>query len=156
VVPSSTVLTVEPRRRISRIRLKRYTNGTWRNDQMRTLRPHPRRLWQGGKPGRTVVKAPSGRPREGSDVWSFALACVVCEHVVVTAVFVTMGGTGYAAVEIPRNSVGGSQLKANFKASELPAGATGATGPQGAKGDAGTNGLAGSPGTPGDDGTAWC
>jgi hypothetical protein len=83
------------------------------------------------------------------------------------ALFVALGGTGYAAVKIPRNSVGGSQLKANavssskvkngalravdFKAGELPAGATGPQGAKGDKGDPGTNGTAGAPGA---DGTA--
>jgi hypothetical protein len=82
------------------------------------------------------------------------------------ALFVALGGTGYAAVTLPRNSVGGSQLKPNsvssskvkngalqavdFKAGQLPAGAkgdTGAKGDKGDKGDPGTNGTNGANGT---------
>ena len=70
------------------------------------------------------------------------------------ALFVALGGTGYAAVSLPRNSVGpkqlqphsidnskikkGSLLKSAFKKGQLPrglrgkAGAAGAAGPQGA------------------------
>jgi len=78
----------------------------------------------------------------------------------VVAVFIALGGTGYAAVKLPKNSVGGAQLKKNavssakvkdgtltksdFKATDLPVGAQGAQGPKGDKGD---------PGTPGRDGT---
>jgi hypothetical protein len=97
------------------------------------------------------------------------------------ALFVALGGTGYAAVNLPRNSVGARQLKANsvgsgkvkdgsleagdFKAGALPAGQTGATGPVGPAGPAGlrgangtngvdgTNGLDGAPGTNGTNGT---
>jgi hypothetical protein len=96
------------------------------------------------------------------------------------ALFVALGGTGYAAVNLPRNSVGARQLKANsvgsgkvkdgsleagdFKAGALPAGQTGATGPVGPAGPAGlrgangtngvdgTNGLDGAPGTNGTNG----
>jgi hypothetical protein len=92
------------------------------------------------------------------------------------ALFIALGGTSYAAVKLPKNSVGGAQLKANavtsekvkngslsksdFKAGNLPAGATGpqgaqgAQGPQGLKGDKGTPGDNGTPGTPGAPGTA--
>jgi hypothetical protein len=78
------------------------------------------------------------------------------------ALFVALGGTGYAAVKLPKNSVGSSQIKKNavssskvkngallatdFKAGQLPAGATG---PQGAKGDKGTDGTNGTNGAPG-------
>jgi len=64
------------------------------------------------------------------------------------ALFVALGGTGYAAVKLPKNSVGGTQIKKNAvssskvkngsltnadsKASDLPVGA------QGPKGDPGT------------------
>src|SRR5579862_6895337 len=63
------------------------------------------------------------------------------------ALFVALGGTSYAAVSIPRNSVGTNQLKnkavtgpkvkrhsltaADFQAHSLPAGPKGATGPAG-------------------------
>lgn len=80
----------------------------------------------------------------------------------IIAVFVALGGTSYAAIKIPKNSVGSAQIKTNgvassdvkngslkkadFKATDLPAGPTG---PQGAKGDPGTNGTNGSNGAPG-------
>jgi hypothetical protein len=80
------------------------------------------------------------------------------------AVFLALGGVGYAATALPRNSVGPKQLRANavtsgkvsnrtlkridFATKELAAltgkqgaaGAQGATGPQGPKGDAGPPG----------------
>lgn len=75
------------------------------------------------------------------------------------ALFVALGGTSYAAVSLPANSVGGKQLKKNavtskkvkdgsllrvdFKAGQLPAGPRGATGPQGAQGVPGAQGPAG-------------
>jgi hypothetical protein len=80
------------------------------------------------------------------------------------ALFIALGGTSYAAVKLPKNSVGGTQIKANavtsgkvkngslrkadFKVGDLPAGAAGAQGPQGLKGDKGD------PGTPGAQGPA--
>jgi hypothetical protein len=89
------------------------------------------------------------------------------------AVFAALGGGAYAAVKLPKNSVGAAQIKANavsaskvrdgsltakdFAKAQLPAGAAGetgpagATGPQGQKGDAG---AAGSDGTDGADGAA--
>ena len=83
----------------------------------------------------------------------------------IIAVFVALGGTSYAAIKIPRNSVGSAQIKAqgvassdvkngslkkaDFKASDLPAG------PQGPKGDPGTNGTNGTNGAPGAPGTAF-
>ena len=82
--------------------------------------------------------------------------------VALIALSVALGGTGYAAVVLPANSVGTKQLKKNavtaakvknasllkadFKAGQLPAGARGAPGapgaqgPQGPKGDPGANG----------------
>jgi hypothetical protein len=83
----------------------------------------------------------------------------------VIALFVALGGTGYAAIVLPANSVGkkqikrnavtaakikrnavtaakvknGSLLSADFKANQLPTGPAGATGPKGDKGDTGTN-----------------
>jgi hypothetical protein len=72
------------------------------------------------------------------------------------ALFVALGGASYAAVKIPKNSVGAAQIKKNavtsakvkdrsllakdFKAGQIPAGATGDTG---AKGDTGATGPAG-------------
>jgi hypothetical protein len=77
------------------------------------------------------------------------------------ALFVALGGTSYAAVKLPRNSVGGKQIKPNavssskvkngslrladFGAGQVPAG------PRGADGAPGTPGADGSPGA---DGTA--
>jgi hypothetical protein len=74
------------------------------------------------------------------------------------ALAVALGGTGYAAVVLPANSVGTKQLKAgavvgakvkphsllamNFRGGELP------TGPQGPAGSAGPTGLTGAAGTP--------
>lgn len=92
-------------------------------------------------------------------------------HVIaLLALFVAMGGTGYAAVKLPRNSVGASQIKPNgvgssevkngalrkadFKASELPVGVQGPAGPAGAKGDKGANGTNGTNGTNGLQGPA--
>jgi hypothetical protein len=78
------------------------------------------------------------------------------------ALGVALGGTSYAAMRIPANSVGTAQLRngavtaakirahsltaSDFEAGQLPAGergATGATGPAGAAGAAGTAGTAG-------------
>ena len=82
------------------------------------------------------------------------------------AVFVAMGGTGYAAVKIPRNSVGAAQIKTNgvassevkngalraidFRAGELPAGAKGDKGDRGEQGLQGEQGLKGDKGDKGD------
>lgn len=85
----------------------------------------------------------------------------------VIALLVALGGTGYAAIVLPANSVGSKQLKRNavtavkvkngsllaadFRAGQLPAGAqgpAGAVGPQGPKGDKGDPGLNGSPDSP--------
>jgi hypothetical protein len=90
------------------------------------------------------------------------------------AVFLALGGVSYAAVAIPKNSVGNPQLRANavttgkikngtllaadFKPGELPRGATGAPGtagvtglqgPQGPQGQQGQKGMPGMPGMPG-------
>lgn len=81
------------------------------------------------------------------------------------ALFVALGGVGYAATALPNSSVGTPQLKANavtsgkvkngtllkkdFKAGQIPAGAKGATGAAGpvgapgAKGDTGATGATG-------------
>jgi hypothetical protein len=76
------------------------------------------------------------------------------------ALFVALGGTGYAALKLPKNSVGAKQIKRNainsakvrnrslkvvdFGAGQLPAGRRG---PQGQRGANGTNGTQGPPGT---------
>lgn len=77
----------------------------------------------------------------------------------VIALFVALGGTGYAVTSLPSNSVGTKQLKANavtsakvkdgsllgadFKAGQLPAGPQGPAGPKGSAGQAGAAGPAG-------------
>jgi hypothetical protein len=81
------------------------------------------------------------------------------------ALFIALGGTGYAAVKIPRNAVGAPQIKTggvgssevknnslragDFRASDLPAGPQGPAGAQGAKGDKGDKGDTGFPGPTG-------
>lgn len=87
------------------------------------------------------------------------------------ALFCALGGTSYAAVDIAKNSIGASEIKAgavassevkdrsllakDFRAGQLPRGATGpagpagATGPQGPKGDTGAKGDKGDQGIPG-------
>src|SRR3954470_11383676 len=76
------------------------------------------------------------------------------------ALFLALGGTGYAALKLPKNSVGSKQIKKNavtstkvkngslkkgdFAAGQLPAGAVG---PAGRNGTNGTNGAPGAPGT---------
>jgi hypothetical protein len=77
----------------------------------------------------------------------------------VCAVFIALGGTSYAALTLPKNSVGSKQIKkgavrssdvknralraVDFKQGQLPAGARG---PQGVKGDKGDKGETGAPG----------
>lgn len=72
----------------------------------------------------------------------------------VLALFVALGGTGYAISKLPKNSVGTKQIKNNavvsakvkdksllakdFKPGQIPAGATGATGATGDTGAAGS------------------
>ena len=86
----------------------------------------------------------------------------------VIALSVALGGTGYAAIVLPANSVGTKQIKKNavttakvknrsllaadFKAGQLPAGATGATGPTGATGATGATGPTGATGATGPKG----
>jgi hypothetical protein len=80
------------------------------------------------------------------------------------ALAVALGGTSYAAIKLPRNSVGPKQLKANavtsakvkngsllsndFKSGQLPAGPRGPAGEPGAKGDKGDKGDPGAPAAP--------
>jgi Collagen triple helix repeat (20 copies) len=90
------------------------------------------------------------------------------------ALLVALGGTSYAVVQLPRNSVGTAQLKKNavtspkvrpgsllrsdFRSGQLPAGPRGPAGPAGPAGErgpagpagpAGERGPAGGPGAPG-------
>jgi hypothetical protein len=81
------------------------------------------------------------------------------------ALFVALGGTSYAAVKLPRNSVGSRQLRNNvvtsrkvrdhsllardFKDHQLPAGRQGKAGPAGPQGAAGGPGPQGSRGATG-------
>lgn len=90
----------------------------------------------------------------------------------VVALFIALGGTGYAAANLPKNSVGSAQIKnstvtgADVKNKSLtvadfagnlagatgpagPAGPTGPTGPAGKDGAAGLPGAAGAPGATG-------
>jgi hypothetical protein len=86
-------------------------------------------------------------------------------HVALLALFVALGGTSYAAVNLPKGSVGAAQLKKNvvssakvkdgslltkdFKAGQLPAGPKGDTGDKGDPGAQGPTGAAGADGAPG-------
>lgn len=79
--------------------------------------------------------------------------------VALIALFVALGGVGYAASQLPKNSVGTKQLKKNavtsakvkdhsllagdFKAGQLPAGPKGEAGPAGAQGPKGETGPRG-------------
>lgn len=85
------------------------------------------------------------------------------------ALFVALGGGAYAAIALPKNSVGAKQLKANavtsakvadgslaatdFAAGQLPAGQTGPAGPKGADGARGAQGEPGPVGATGPAGT---
>ena len=78
------------------------------------------------------------------------------------AIFLVLGGGAYAAVSLPKNSVGAKQIKrdavssskvkdrslrlSDFKPSELPKGDTGPRGPQGAPGPQGPTGAQGEAG----------
>jgi hypothetical protein len=81
------------------------------------------------------------------------------------ALVVAMGGTSYAAITLPTNSVGSKQLKnnavssskvrngslvkADFKPGQLPSGSQGSQGPQGPAGAPGATGSQGPKGDPG-------
>jgi|tagenome__1003787_1003787.scaffolds.fasta_scaffold20580160_1 hypothetical protein len=85
------------------------------------------------------------------------------------AVFLALGGGAYAALKLPKNSVGarqikegavgssevenGSLLKHDFKAGQLPAGPQGPQGLQGPQGDKGVQGNKGDQGVPGEPAT---
>ncbi len=90
-------------------------------------------------------------------------------HLGLLAIFIALGGTSYAAVKLPKNSVGAKQIKKNavtgtkvkngsllsadFKAGQLPAGQNGAPGSQGAQGPQGPAGKDGAAGKDGTNGT---
>ena len=65
------------------------------------------------------------------------------------ALVIALGGTSYAAIKLPKNSVSSLQvkdrslLKKDFRTGQLPRGKTGATGPQGPAGPAGGAGAGG-------------
>lgn len=69
------------------------------------------------------------------------------------ALLLALGGTGYAAIKLPRNSVTTVQVKdfsllaRDFKRGQLPAGPVGPTGPTGPAGAAGPAGPAGPSGS---------
>ena len=85
---------------------------------------------------------------------------VTSAHIIaMLALFVAMGGTGYAALKLPKNSVGSKQIKKNavtstkvkngslkkgdFAAGQVPAGPAGPAGKNGTNGTNGTNGAPG-------------
>lgn len=83
-------------------------------------------------------------------------------HIAFLALFITLGGTSYAATQLPKNSVGSTQLRAGAVSEAKLAksvkaklnrtgarGATGATGATGAKGDTGATGATGATGPAG-------
>src|SRR5262249_15786041 len=88
--------------------------------------------------------------------------------VALVALVVALGGTSYAAIKLPRNSVGNPQIRRSavtgakvqdgslfandFPAGQIPKGPQGDTGPQGAPGATGAQGPAGTPGAPGAQG----
>jgi hypothetical protein len=85
--------------------------------------------------------------------------------IALVALFVALGGTGYAALKLPKNSVSAKQIaknavrsgevkngslkKGDFAAGQLPAGPQGAQGPQGPQGLQGVPGDAGPAGVVG-------
>lgn len=93
------------------------------------------------------------------------------------ALFVALGGSSYAALQLPKASVGGRQLKPNavtspkvkpgslllsdfsrsqragLRGAQGPRGAQGAQGPQGGQGPQGVQGTQGLPGQPGEPAT---
>lgn len=68
------------------------------------------------------------------------------------ALVIALGGTSYAAIKLPKNSVSTLQvkdrslLKKDFRPGQLPAGKRGPAGPAGPAGDAGAGGAGGSAG----------
>ncbi len=92
------------------------------------------------------------------------------EVVATLALFIALGGASYAAIQIPKNSVGTKQLKKNavtskkvknrsllavdFRRGQLPRGATGPAGLPGTDGAVGSAGPVGATGAPGPTGAA--
>jgi hypothetical protein len=89
--------------------------------------------------------------------------------VALLALFVALGGSSYAALKLPKNSVGPNQLRKNaVTSSKVKAGSLlandlkgsarsalrGPEGPRGATGPAGAAGTSGAPGAPGAPGSA--
>src|SRR2546423_15670451 len=75
--------------------------------------------------------------------------------VATVALFVALGGSSYAALRLPRNSVGSAQVRNHsIKAVDLARDAVpaGARGPRGPQGPAGANGAAGPTRPPGPSG----
>jgi hypothetical protein len=86
-------------------------------------------------------------------------------HLALLALFVALGGTSYAALGLPANSVGTRQIKrgavtlskisvaakADLRGANGPRGTKGANGPEGTKGPKGDQGPKGDPGPPGSD-----
>lgn len=76
------------------------------------------------------------------------------------ALFFSLGGTGYAVSQLPRNSVGtdqvrdGSLLRRDFRAGAIPRALPSPAGAQGAAGPAGPKGDPGAAGPPGPQGPA--
>ena len=93
------------------------------------------------------------------------IAHICRQPVAYIALFVALGGTSYAVVRLPANSVGAKQIKPNavatsevkdasllaadFALGQVPAGPRGPTGTNGATGPAGPAGPAGAPGAQG-------
>jgi hypothetical protein len=74
-------------------------------------------------------------------------------HVALLALFIALGGTSYAAVKLPRNSVGTAQIKTHAVTTSKLSTATvkalkGAKGDPGATGATGAAGIKGDPGAP--------
>jgi hypothetical protein len=116
-----------------------------------------------------MIKIGQQIPKRSSAHAHSAISWARRNAVALLALFVALGGTSYAAVNLPSNSVGAKQLRkqavtakkikrnavtgtkvkdrsllaTDFKAGQLPAGA------KGAKGDPGATGNTGRPGGPG-------
>lgn len=82
------------------------------------------------------------------------------QAVAYAALFIALGGTSYAAVTLPRNSVGTAQVinhslrAVDFKSGQLPRGAQGPAGSPGAQGAGGPQGATGPQGLAGASGPA--
>lgn len=99
-----------------------------------------------------------------------ASRCTYANVAATLALFLALGGVGYAATSLPANSVGSAQLQpdavtgakvkngtlrsADFKKGQLKAGPIGKAGPAGERGLAGPTGATGAAGPAGANGTA--